>query len=437
MRNTICLFLVLLILAGCGGNRELMVVKPGRGKIRETFNEPARTRLEKTWRIAMPVSGRIERIDLEPGDPVKKGQKLVEFDLVPIQQALEEARAAVSQFESQIRINEYDKLEQTALEESHAAIKAAREALQAADAEVEAEKARSERAEKELLRKIELHRNDAISKSELEDYELAAETALIDLRKQQFMRAAMNAVFTIYQLGPKAINEWLGRKTLEKEVITHQLTQARSRLAAAQHNLKLANVVSPIDGVVLERYEQGDGFFAAGTPLLLIGNLEDLEVEADILSQDALRISPGSTVFLESPAIEGHLPGKVKRIDPAGFTKLSSLGVEQQRVRVIIALEKGHEGLGVGYRLQAAFLTGFRENALIVPRFSVLQDPDGAYYVFRVKGGRLEKREVKIGLRGDLDLEILDGLTESDLIAATPDTTLKEGQKVKPVENNK
>jgi len=152
-----------------------------------------------------------------------------------------------------------------------------------------------------------------------------------------------------------------------------------------------------------------------------------------VLTQDVLRLREGSDVSLQAAVGREPIAGKVARIEPAGFTKLSSLGVEQQRVNVIISLEGGRGNLGVGYRLQARFTTGAKADALIVPRYSVLQAPDRAFYVLKAADGVIAKQTVAIGLRSDLELEILSGLGESDPIIARPDATMKEGMRVKPV----
>jgi HlyD family secretion protein len=418
-------------LLGCGGGTEVEVAKPYRAEIRESFTEPAKTRLEKTHQITMPVAGRIGRIDLEPGDSVSKGQELAEFDLAPLQHAVDEARAAVAELEASIVVKEDNRLEQTALVEANAMVNTASETLKASDAQVEAETARAERATKELERTRKLAKEEAVTQQKLEDVELEAETALIELRRQEFYKAALRAFNVAVHLGPGFVNQYVGKKDLEREVLVSQLTQARARLAQAEHDLGLASVVSPVDGLVLERFEQGDDTLSAGTPLLLLGNLDLLEVEADVLTQDALLLSPSSEVSLEPASRLDPIAGRVKRIEPAGFTKLSSLGVEQQRVKVIVSLEDKVEGLGVGYRLQARFFTGTKQDALIVPRFSVLQAPDGFFYVLWVVDGEIRKKTVKIGLRSDLELEVTEGLDEDADLVAHPDTTLREGAKVK------
>ncbi len=411
---------------------EVEVTRARRGEIHASFREPARTRLDKSYPITMPIAGRIERLELEPGDSVEAGQTLVPFDRVPFQEGVVEARAAVAELKASLALKKDNRLENTGAAQSRASVDAAREALKAAEAQVNAEKARSDRATKELTRMASLAGRGAIAVSVLDDARLAAETSLIALRERQFNKAAMNAMLVVIELMPKLIDQYIARKDLEEAVLTHQLAQAQARLAQAEHDLKLARVVSPIAGVVLERYEQGNRFLPAGQPLLLLGNLAGLEVIADILTEDALKLAEGSKVELQ-PAAGKSLSGTVKRIEPAGFTKLSSLGVEQQRVNVIAGFDEKPEGLGVGYRLQARFFTGSKTEALILPRFTVMQSPEGDYYVFKVVGGALEKQPVTLGLTSDLDLEITDGLTDADLIVARPDATMEEGMRVEPV----
>lgn len=425
------LFAVLCILSGCGGGVEVEAVSPYRGDIQESFTEPAKTRLEKTYRITMPINGRIERINLEPGDEVTSGEHIVKFDLLPLKEAVAEAQAAVAELEARIAVTDDDRIENTALIEMNATVAASSEALKAGDAQVKAEQARSDRAAKELERKEKLASERTIPQAELDDAKLEAETSLIELRKQQFYRAALNALYVAVKLGPRYVNEYLAREKLERNVTVHQLAQAQSRLARAEHQLKLSDIRSPINGVVLEKYEQGDRTLPAGHDLLLLGNLDELEVIADVLTQDALRLSPGSKVSLKPASGTDSIPGIVKRIEPAGFTKLSSLGVEQQRVNVIVSLTGEHKNLGVGYRLMATFITGSKDNALIIPRYTVLQAPDQSFYVLKIVKGRIHKQPIELGLRSDLEMEVIAGLSPEDAIILKPDTTMKEGMKAK------
>lgn len=427
----LCALVPVVVLTGCGGAVEVEAVSPTRGLIKESFREPGRTRLENTFLITMPVAGRIGRISLEPGDRVTAGQELARFDTVPLEAEVAQAAAAVAEIESRITVKDYSAIEATVLVEAQGLVKASAEALKAAELQVKAEAARSDRAAKELARNEKMAAAAAISEKILDDARLDAETALIELRRQEFYRAAMRIMTTLVELGPRYVQEYLGLKELQRETLVHQLAQARSRLVLAEHQLKLASVHSSLDGVVLERYEQGDSALRAGHSLLLLGNLDELEVEVEVLTQDALSLAVGRPVTMESALGRAEISGKVRKIEPAGFTKLSSLGVEQQRVKVIVAFDETPRDLGVGYRLQARFVTGSKTDALTVARSSVLEAPDGSFYVLKVVDGRLGKTPVEIGLRGELELEILKGLSRDDLIVARPDTTMSDRMKVK------
>lgn len=426
-----CALTLPMLSAGCGGAKTVEAVSPRRGRIEESFSEPAKTRLEKTCVIAMPVDGRIARVDVEPGDPAGEGQELVVFDREPLEQEVAEAAEAVAELDAQLAVKEDNSLEQVALEEAEAAVVAAAESLKAAEAQVAAEQARHEHALKERERSETLFESGQTAASEFDEKKLQAETALIELRKQEFTVAALKAIIVAVRLGPRAINEYLSKKKLERLVVVKQHLQAKARLARARYRLKLAAITSPINGVVLEKYEKGGTFLPAGVPLLLVGNLDDLEVEADVLTQDALALPEKARVELTSARGLAPIAGRVRLVEPAGFTKLSSLGVEQQRVKVIVALDERNDRLRVGYRLQARFFTASKDNALVVPRYSVLQDVDDAYYVLKIAGRRLAKQVVTLGLASDLELEVTQGLAESDTIVAAPDTTMSDGHLVK------
>ena len=164
----------------------------------------------------------------------------------------------------------------------------------------------------------------------------------------------------------------------------------------------------------------------------MLGNLSELEVIADVLTSDALQLKEGVTRVELQPATGARkLNGRVKLIEPAGFTKLSSLGVEQQRVNVIVSFDNVPEDLGVEYRLQARFLTAAKDDALVIPRFTLMEDPDGSHFVFVIVDGRLAKRTVQTGLENDTEVEITDGLDESDVVVLRPDATLEEGMRAK------
>lgn len=441
-RRSIITLLILLIvgfavLAGSLGlfssGKPVEVIKPHRGTIRESFREQARTRLQNTWQISTQVSGRINRIELEPGDRVKKGQELAEFDLVPLRAALAEAEASVAQLKAMLAVKDDNTLEETALSESREMAKSAEESVRSGEARVESDKARVTYTQKEYERIQKLADSGTVSASARDESRLNADTAKLELSRAGSDLASLRATLAADKLEARRLEETITRKKIERQELVARIDQAESVRDRARHDLELAKVVSPIDGVVLERAERGERPLIIGTQLVLLGNPAEMEVIADVLTEDALRLPPGGEVALESEPSDLHLKGKVKRIEPQGFTKLSSLGVEQQRVNVIMGMEEVPPQLGIGFRLHARFFTASKENALIVPRFAVMQAPDQSFYVLTISGGKLKRQPVKLGLRSDLEIEIAEGPDESAEIVAAPDSTMEQGQAVRAV----
>ena len=195
---------------------------------------------------------------------------------------------------------------------------------------------------------------------------------------------------------------------------------------------------------MLERPIRDEQFLSAGTVLLKIGSLADLEMEADILSQDVVNIRPGATAEIYGPAV-GRVVGEgisavVDRIYPAGFTKVSSLGVEQQRVKVVLRFApselqklRDQRQLGVDYRIRARIYTAQKEDTLIVPRSALFRGPDGNWHLFADRNGRACLQGVQVGLINDETAEILSGLQPGENVVLAPEHSLKDGARVKPI----
>jgi HlyD family secretion protein len=187
---------------------------------------------------------------------------------------------------------------------------------------------------------------------------------------------------------------------------------------------------------VLQRPIRDEQFLAAGTKLVEIGDLNDLEVEADILSQDVQKINDGDVVEITSASLAKPLMGRVTRKYPAAFTKISSLGVEQQRVKVIIGFDDAsrprvHElGLSVGYRVHVRIRTADKSSALVVPRSALFRGPKGNWQVYAVVSRRAKLRDVQVGLMNDERAEITSGLDKGDQVVLAPEAGLADGARV-------
>ncbi|MCL5042879.1 MAG: HlyD family efflux transporter periplasmic adaptor subunit [Gammaproteobacteria bacterium] len=204
-------------------------------------------------------------------------------------------------------------------------------------------------------------------------------------------------------------------------------------VAAGEQGAEPVVVSAPVSGRVLTRLRQSEGAVSAGMPILVLGDLASLEVEVDVLSADAVRLRPGMAVELERWGGESPLPGRVRRIEPAGFTKVSALGVEEQRVWVIVELDapaSAWEGLGDGFRVEARFILWAADERLQVPT-SALFRHDEQWGSFVIENGRAIYRQVEIGRRSGLTTEVVSGLAPGDLVILYPGQDLQAGSRVR------
>ncbi|MEO0784782.1 MAG: efflux RND transporter periplasmic adaptor subunit [Pseudomonadota bacterium] len=359
------------------------VVEVRRAPMTVSVTEEGETRIHDVFSISAPVSGTLERIALEAGDCVYEGETVVAV----------------------IRPGAAPILDSRTEEQLRAAADAARSAVAASSAELDRVRAELTRAEADAQRYRELVPDGAVSRQVLERAE-ADEATL-----QAAERAAEAA-----------------------------LAMRRQELAAARAALRpsgdaeegeLVDVVAPIDGVLLQRLRQSEGPVAQGAPLIEVGDPDEIEIVADLLSEDAVRISPGDRVAISDWG-GPPLQGKVQRVEPFAFTKISALGIEEQRVNVIIDLSPGQpvDRLGHGYRVDVAVEVWTSDDELTAPMTALFKQ-DRAWSVYRVEGGHARLRTVEVGQMNGRVAQILAGLEEGDLLVEHPSSRIEDRVKVK------
>jgi HlyD family secretion protein len=373
---------LILAMAFWPGTAEIDGASVVRGPMQVTIDEEGETRVRDRFVVSAPVAGRVERIELEPGDPVVRGKTVVA--------RLRPAAAPLIDLRDQAGLR--------------AAVEAARASIGQAQAERDRSKAALQRTQSTRRRLETLEQAGAISGDELEAAQTAMKSAEESLRSAEFAVARAE----------------------------HELQLARARLQPSTGGGGVVDIRAPVDGVVLKRLRESAAVVPVGEPLLEIGDPRSLEIVSDLLSTDAVRVSPGDAVGIEQWGGNHPLEARVRRVEPSGFLKVSALGVEEQRVNVVIDLadQAREEKLGDGYRVEVRIVAWRADSVLKAPVGSLFRRGDD-WAVFVVDGGRVRRQIAKIGHRNEREAEILAGLTEGQTIVLHPPDTLTDGARVK------
>lgn len=362
------------------------VTKVERGTVEVNVYEDGITRVRERYTVIAPISGKMVRLEVHPGDSVAlKGNPIVILE--PTDSALLDPR---TKLESQERV------------------KAAQASILRADQLRSVAKETLELAEHEYGRVQELKKSNSVSQSEFEAIEHRFRIANAELRASEFLRS----------------------------VAEHELGVAQAVLDAAKsQGGEPMRIGSPIDGLVLRVLRQDAGFVTAGTPLIEIGDPRDMELQIDVLSSAAVSIVQGSRVLVRGWGGSQQLSGRVRRVEPSAFLKISALGVEERRVLVLIDLDEpweNRQGLGDGFRVTANILVNkSNPNVLTVPTAS-LESSKGKSYVYRIEassmgGYRARRVAVQVGLSSRQTTEIVSGLEFGDPLVLYPPETIRDG----------
>jgi HlyD family secretion protein len=358
---------------------EVEVASARRGLLLVTVNEDGVTRVTDRFVVSAPLSGNVARIELHAGESVKQGDVVAR--ILPLRAPLLDAR---SRSEAEARVN----ASIAALAQSRAQIDRARVAR---DYAVE---------ESENARKLE--KTGTLSRQ-------ALDRALVDERS----RAAE-----------------LASAEFAARVAENELTMARAALGrmSASDAGEQFEVTSPVSGRVLRVVQVSEGVVQAGTNLLEVGDPSALEIAVDVLTSDAVHVLPGARVTIDEWGGE-PLSATVRMIEPSAFTRLSALGVEEQRVNAVMDVVTPYEAwkaLGDGYRVAARIEVYRSEDSLMIP-WSALFRRGPAWAVFTVSEGVAHLRPVKIGRRNEIDAEVLDGLAGDARVILHPSDKISEG----------
>ncbi len=382
------LVLIALIVAGLWP-RPLPVetVEVVRGPLRVTVDDEGQTRVRNRYVVSSPAGGQLRRIDLKPGALVEAGKTVI----------------------AMLETGGPDLLDSRSVAQAEALIRAAESAREQA-------KAQQDRASATL----------ALARAELARARILADQNVIPV---QDLDIALTREATAAQEARAA--------TFGIQVAEYELEQARAALGRGIPGAEAATIpiTSPVSGRVLRVMQESSRRVPAGFPLLEVGDPTDLEVRIEVLSRDGVRISPGARVLLEQWGGEEPLEARVRLVEPAAFTKISALGVEEQRVYVIADFVDSVETrptLGDGYRVEARVVTWEGDDVLLVPAGALFQQA-GVWQTFVVEGARARRRTVSPGRTNGIETQILDGLTEGETVIVYPGDRVEDGARVRGI----
>jgi HlyD family secretion protein len=358
------------------------------GPLVVTVDEEGETRVRDIFEMSAPVAGRALRIDAEVGDVVVAEQTVV-AEIEPIDPAFLDLRSE-TQAKATLRATEANK--------------------ELAEAELVEAEAEFEYAVSELERARELFKTRTISERALDDAK----------RHHKTTRAAVATA----------------RAGLQVRIF--ELERARAQLISPVHTqsargaCECVPLLAPVDGKILRVLHESEGVVEAGQPLLEIGDPSDLEVAVDYLSSDAVKVVPGQRVIIEEWGGDAALSGRVRVVEPSGYTKVSALGIEEQRVNVIIDFTSPRadwQRLGHGYQVEVRVVLWEGTDVRKLPLTALFRDGE-QWAVFVDENGRARVRTVKVGRRTGLESEILEGVDSGDRVIVSPSDRITDGVRI-------
>lgn len=350
------------------------------------------TRVRDPYAITAPFAGMTIRSPVEIGDAVVAGETVVAV-LRPAEPVLLDARSRLQA--------------EAAVTEAEAAVALAESRLGQAETALA-------HAEQDVQRSRALAERGSLARNMLEDAEAAR------LLAEQARAAALSQLDLSHASLARAQAQLIGPETLAGQSPDPEACCVR--------------ILAPQTGIVLAVAEESARLVQAGAPLLTIGNLDELEIEVDLLSTDAVRVPPDARAQIERWGGDGILEARLRRIEPAAFTRISALGIEEQRVRLrldLIARPEDRPGLGDGFRVQVRLIAWEADALLQVPQAALFRQGDG-WAVFVAGDGRAELRPVTIDRQTAEQAEVLAGLSEGDRVVLYPDSMLADGTAIAP-----
>lgn len=410
----------------------VQTVKVSKSNIANYIPEDAKTILEKEHIIYTTIDGIILPNEFKEGDFIQQGQIIAKFDNYNRNEKLSSFKSKLLELNEMIEGVKVVRTKQEEIETSKLRVKQSKTNLEEISKQKKLLELNFNQSKNDYIRTKKLLEQQAINKSDFEKVETNYNSSKINLQniKNQEILALDN--LKISELSLNKIIKSVNDNDYQRRVYLEQINQLKNEINILDKELSKTSIKSEFSGPVLEIYLKDKTALPSGSKILKIGDLNSIAIESDILSEEVPQIKVGMTVEISGKALDNKkIFGKVSRIYPIGFTKISALGVEQQRVKIISYFDNKKINLRPETSLDIKIITQEHKNVLTIPERSMFKEKD-KWFVFIVNNeNKLELKEIKVGLKNEDNAEVLSGVSENQTIVLEPDNTLKEGQKVK------
>ncbi len=430
--------LAILILAFRPSPIAVDVAEVRRDNVQVTVDEEGETRIRKRYLVSAPVAGRLARIKLDEGDRVTEGDIIAQIDPLSLESDVREAQARLRQWQAEKKGVETQRPKQEAIAQGEARIRAVVAKQREAEAKVERARADLDQANRDRDRNRQLHADGVISRQSKERAELEAITKTRALEAEERIVDSAAAEVITAQEALAILRAEQQDPDYLIDVYDARIASVEAELAKLTDDANRANITSPINGYVFRVNLESAKYVEAGTQLLELGNPQDLEIVVDLLSSDAVKVKPGATMLLEHWGGESTIQAKVRYIEPSAFTKVSALGVEEQRVNVVADFVDLEIPLGDRYRVETKTVVWSKDDVLVIPLSALFRCKPGNNRVlsnnwctFVVENNKARKRQIKVSQRSNFEAVIEDGLQVREKVILHPTEQIQIGTKVK------
>ncbi|MGC8713441.1 MAG: efflux RND transporter periplasmic adaptor subunit [Leptodesmis sp.] len=401
-----------------------------RGTLQVTVDAEGKTRVRDRFVIAAGTAGHLDRITLNEGDPVKPGMVVARIDPLPLNASIQQALGRLSEWKAQRAGVATQRPKAETLQQAETQIQAAQARQQQAEARVAEARAALQQAQRDRQRAQDLFSAGAISRQARESAELNETTKARDLDAAILAANAEASAVDVARAQLAVLQKQQTDPDYLLRVYEARIASTEAELAQLRDEANRTDVRSPVAGRVLRVLQKSAQFVSNGTPLLEIGDASQLELVIDVLSNDALKIRPGDRILIDVGRDTPPVQAKVRRVEPSAFTKVSALGVEEQRVNVIGDFVNPTPEFGDAYRVAARIIVWEGKNVLKAPLSALFRCQQTAWCTFVVINGRAQQRPVQIGQCSDFEAEIRQGLQPGDTVILHPTEQIKNGDRV-------